>query len=136
MSGAASDLPNRRPVRLGHGYCTRTGRTSRLLPITAMTDAAPSEREWTQIIRGEFLEIPGLRLSSDQIQKLWGLHRDACAAILEDLLHQRFLRLTADGHYVRDIRAGWSAAVRQASAHAPALRGNAVSRGRGPTRIK
>jgi len=75
-----------------------------------MKDAAPSEREWTQIIRGEFLEIPGLRLTSDQIQKLWGLHRDACAAVLENLLHQRFLQLTADGHYVR---AGSSAGVRQ-----------------------
>ena len=79
----------------------------------AIKDAAPSERQWTQIIRGEFLEIPGLRLTSDQIQKLWGLQRDACAAVLEDLLHQRFLQLTADGHYVR---AGSPAGVRQASA--------------------
>ena len=84
--------------------------TSRLLTIMAMKDAAPSEQEWIQIIRGEFLEIPGLRLTSDQVQKLWGLHRDACAAVLENLLHQRFLQLTADGHYVR---AGSSAGVRQ-----------------------
>ena len=65
-----------------------------------------SEQEWMQIIRGEFLEIPGLRLTSDQIQRLWGLHRDTCAAILESLLHQRFLQLTADGHYVRSSSAG------------------------------
>ena len=78
-----------------------------------MKDAAPSEGQWTQIIRGEFLEIPGLRLTSDQIQKLWGLHRDVCAAVLEDLLHQRFLQLTADGHYVRAVL---PAGVRQRSA--------------------
>ena len=76
----------------------------------AISDAGRSEREWTQIIRGEFLEIPGLRLTSDQIQRLWGLHRDVCAAVLEDLLHQHFLQLTADGHYVR---AGSSAGGRQ-----------------------
>jgi Fic family protein len=72
----------------------------------AINDAARSDREWTQIIRGEFLEIPGLRLTSDQIQKLWGLHRDTCAAVLEELLHQRFLQLTADGHYVCAASAG------------------------------
>ena len=80
----------------------------------AINDAPRSEREWTQIIRGEFLEIPGLRLTSDQIQTLWGLHRDACAAVLEDLLHQRFLQLTADGHYVR---AGSRQAARQSGSY-------------------
>jgi hypothetical protein len=89
----------------------------------AMKDAAPSEQEWIQIIRGEFLEIPGLRLTSAQVQKLWGLHRDACAAVLENLLHQRFLQLTADGHYVR---AGWLAGVRPASRKAAARPGNAI----------
>ena len=69
-------------------------------------NVVPSEQEWTQIIRGEFLEIPGLRLTSDQIQRLWGLHRDVCAAVLESLLHQRFLQLTADGHYVRGSPVG------------------------------
>lgn len=83
-------------------------------PIMAINDAARSEREWTQIIRGEFLEIPGLRLTSDQIQTLWGLHRDVCAAVLEDLLHQRFLQLTADGHYVR---AGSRQAARQSGSY-------------------
>jgi hypothetical protein len=76
----------------------------------AIIDAARSEQEWAQIIRGEFLEIPGLRLTSEQIQRLWGLHRDVCAAVLEDLLHQRFLQLTAEGHYVR---AGSSAGAGQ-----------------------
>ena len=66
-----------------------------------MRDALSAEREWTQIIRGEFLEIPGLRLTKDQIQQLWGLRADACTRVLEALLSQRFLQLTADGHYVR-----------------------------------
>ena len=66
-----------------------------------MRDAALSERERIQIIRGEFLEIPGLRLTRDQVQRLWDLRRDTCATILEELLDQGFLRVTADGAYVR-----------------------------------
>jgi hypothetical protein len=65
-----------------------------------MRDALSSEREWIQIIRGEFLEIPGLRLTKTQIQQLWGLHADVCTTVLEALLSQGFLQLTADGHYV------------------------------------
>lgn len=59
-----------------------------------------SEREWTLLIRGEFLEIPGLRLTRTQIQQLWGLRPDICTTVLEALLDHRFLQLTADGHYV------------------------------------
>ena len=59
-----------------------------------------SEREWTLIVRGEFLEIPGLRLTKNQIQQLWGLRADLCSRVLETLLDERFLQLTADGHYL------------------------------------
>jgi hypothetical protein len=52
------------------------------------------------MIRGEFLEIPGLRLTRAQIQQLWDLRPDACTTVLDALLRQRFLQLTADGHYV------------------------------------
>ena len=66
-----------------------------------MRDTALSERERIQIIRGEFLEIPGLRLTRDQIQRLWGLRWDVCSTVLEELLDQGFLRATADGSYVQ-----------------------------------
>ena len=85
--------------------------------------AARSEQEWAQIIRGEFLEIPGLRLTSEQIQRLWGLHRDVCAAVLEDLLHPRFLQLTAEGHYVR---AGSSAGAGQVTTRRVTFHGEAA----------
>ena len=55
------------------------------------------------LIRGEFLEIPGLRLTRTQIQQLWGLRADVCSTVLEGLLGQRFLQLTADGYYVHDL---------------------------------
>jgi hypothetical protein len=65
-----------------------------------MRDAERSEREWTQIVRGEFLQIPGLRLTRDQIQQFWGMSSETCAMVLETLLSQRFLQLTSDDHYV------------------------------------
>jgi hypothetical protein len=71
-----------------------------------MRGALSSEREWTLIIRGEFLEIPGLRLTRTQIQQLWGLRADVCTTVLERLLDQRFLQLTADGYYVHDLFEG------------------------------
>ena len=102
MSGARVGSVYAGPAVHGHAYCSPTDTIPETTqPIMATNDAGRSEREWTQIIRGEFLEIPGLRLTSEQIQRLWGLHRDVCAAVLEELLHQQFLRLTADGHYVR-----------------------------------
>ena len=69
-------------------------------PERFMRVAVSSEREWILIIRGEFLEIPGLRLTKHQIQQLWGLRADVCTRVLERLLDERFLQLTADGHYI------------------------------------
>ncbi len=59
-----------------------------------------------QRIQGEYVEMPGLRLTAAQAQRLWGLERDACAALLEDLVSARFLVQTRDGAFVRREDAG------------------------------
>jgi hypothetical protein len=33
-------------------------------------------------IRGEYIEMPGLRLTVTQAQRLWGLDRTACETVL------------------------------------------------------
>ena len=38
--------------------------------------------EVLQRIQGEFVEMPGLRLTTAQAQRLWGLDRDVCDALL------------------------------------------------------
>ena len=53
-----------------------------------------------EIVRGEFLEMPGLRLSRRQAQRLWALDVSTCGAILETLEESRFLRRTRDGEYM------------------------------------
>jgi hypothetical protein len=51
-------------------------------------------------IRGEYLEMPGLRLTFAQACRLWHLEAAACTAVLEELVAERFLRRTKDDTYV------------------------------------
>ena len=52
-------------------------------------------------VRGEFIEMPGLRLTLAQAQRLWGLDRNACDALLGALVDAKFLFRTRDGAFVR-----------------------------------
>lgn len=54
-----------------------------------------------QRIQGEYLEMPGLRLTTAQAQRLWGLDRDVCEALLAALVDTKFLCRTRDGAFVR-----------------------------------
>jgi hypothetical protein len=55
-----------------------------------------------QRIQGEFLEMPGLRLTAPQAQRLWGLEREVCNALLGALVDAKFLLQTRDGAFVRN----------------------------------
>lgn len=52
-------------------------------------------------IRGEYLEMPGLRLTRAQAQRLWGLDEHTCTHLLESLTRDRFLVRRHDGSYGR-----------------------------------
>lgn len=54
-----------------------------------------------QRIQGEFVEMPGLRLTAAQAQRLWGLERDVCNALLGALVDAKFLSQTRDGAFIR-----------------------------------
>jgi len=54
-----------------------------------------------QRIQGEYVEMPGLRLTPAQAQRLWGLERDVCNALLGALVDAKFLSQTRDGAFVR-----------------------------------
>ncbi len=51
-------------------------------------------------IQGEYLEMPGLRLTPAQAQRLWGLTKHECESLMHVLLDTRFLRRTRDGAFV------------------------------------
>ena len=57
--------------------------------------------EVLQRIQGEYVEMPGLRLTAAQAQRLWGLERDICNALLGALVDAKFLSQTRDGSFVR-----------------------------------
>lgn len=52
-------------------------------------------------IRSEYLEMPGLRLTMAQAQRLWNLDGSSCHVLLEALIAARFLWRTSDGAFVR-----------------------------------
>src|SRR5262249_21318793 len=52
-------------------------------------------------IQGEFLEMPGLRLTEAQARRLWGLEAAFCKALLGALVDAKFLFRTRDGAFMR-----------------------------------
>jgi hypothetical protein len=52
-------------------------------------------------IRGEFLEMPGLRLTVTQASRLWGLDEGSCRRIIDVLIGASFLRWTSSGAIAR-----------------------------------
>lgn len=52
-------------------------------------------------VQGEFLEIPGLRLTEAQACRLWGMDATMCSALLGALIDARFLSRTRDGAFMR-----------------------------------
>ena len=54
-----------------------------------------------QRIQGEFIEMPGLRLTPAQAQRLWGLDREVCDELLGALVDAKFLSQTRDGAFKR-----------------------------------
>ena len=58
-----------------------------------------------QRVRGEYREMPGLRLTTAQAQRLWGLDRIACNALLDALVDAKFLFRTRDGSFMRSDQA-------------------------------
>jgi Fic family protein len=49
-------------------------------------------------IRGEYLEMPGLRVTFAQACRLWQLDEATCEAVLNVLVEQRFLRKSGCGY--------------------------------------
>lgn len=52
-------------------------------------------------IRGEFLEMPGLRLAPAQAARLWAIDRDTSERALRTLVDTGFLWQTRDGLFLR-----------------------------------
>ena len=55
--------------------------------------------EWTERIRAEYLEMPGLTLTRGQMCRLWLLDASLCDAIVDALVRSHFLWRRPDNSY-------------------------------------
>ena len=62
-----------------------------------MTSIRAAQEETLRRVRAEFLEMPGLKLTVPQAQRLWGVDRPTCEAVIDELTTSRFLARTRDG---------------------------------------
>lgn len=78
-------------------------------------------------IHAEYLEMPGMRLTATQVQRLSGVELSVCRLVLDDLVRARFLYVGLDGSYSRAAeehvrpraaKAGLNAPVMQSSRRA------------------
>ena len=53
-------------------------------------------------VRGEFREMPGLRLTVPQAMRLWGLERTSCQRVVDHLIDSSFLQWGSRGELLTD----------------------------------
>ena len=58
-------------------------------------------QEILERVRSEYLEMPGMRLTPRQLQRLCGIGPALCDALLESMVNSRFLTAKTDGTYAR-----------------------------------
>ena len=68
---------------------------------TPLPAGSPEMRMALQCIQAQYREMPGLRLTAPQAQRLFGLNAALVAALLSALVDTHFLHQAADGTYVR-----------------------------------
>jgi hypothetical protein len=66
-----------------------------------MVTGQPTVQDWLRLIRGEFEELPDLKLTQRQVEELWGLESAVAEALLDALVSAGFLKRTRHGTYVR-----------------------------------
>src|SRR6185369_16104228 len=81
--------------------CSTVG-INTMRPEETMAPEPVHERdEMLRRVRGEFLEMPGLRLTEAQARRLCGLDEAACGALLCALVDAKFLFRTNAGAFMR-----------------------------------
>jgi hypothetical protein len=83
----------------GGDYSRKDDVYQELTQVDAMNKPAASHV--LQRIRAEYLEMPGLTLKAEQVQRLCGVDRTVCDAALEALVESGFLSMRPDGAFGR-----------------------------------
>jgi hypothetical protein len=70
-------------------------------PCTVMLHSTFAEDTLMRRVRGEYREMPGMRLSVDQAMRMWVLDRDTCNRVLHSLVTAGFLEVDRTGRYTK-----------------------------------
>jgi hypothetical protein len=67
-----------------------------------------SHRQLLERIRAEYLEMPDMRLTAEQVGRLFGIDTRTCRVVLDALVDAKFLDLNQSGRYARltDVSSG------------------------------
>lgn len=68
-------------------------------PCTVTLSRTSQEDNLLRRVRGEYREMPGMRLTVDQAMRYWLLDRNTCASLFDSLIAARFLERDATGRY-------------------------------------
>lgn len=61
----------------------------------------PPYRQAFDRIRAEFLEMPTMQVTPEQVERLSGVESQICKTVLDDLVRAGFLCISANGSYGR-----------------------------------
>jgi hypothetical protein len=87
-------MPSNQPRHLG----SVAERSRRFELITGDREAGALNLDALRRIRADYLEMPGLRLTVAQGARLWNVSLDGCAALLDQLVAEGFLRLVGKNY--------------------------------------
>jgi len=79
------------------GGGTATGGTHEPCTVTLFKSA--SEDALLRRVRGEYREMPGMRLTIEQAMRLWNIDRRTCAAVFNSLIASHFLEMDGFGRF-------------------------------------
>ena len=86
------------------------------MATTAFAPAPPSRQLPAQVtasgcridvVRREFNEMPGMRLTRAQVRRLWNLSSPECDEVVDALISDGFLVETSTGHLRSSLDVGW-----------------------------
>ncbi len=81
-------------------------RSASVAEKAAVSACLPPNPQLLGRIRGEYLEMPGLKLTLPQAQRLWHQRERECEGLLGALIDAKFLCRKSDGRYARVIPGG------------------------------
>jgi hypothetical protein len=84
-------------VRAMRDVETATGGTHE--PCTVMLFRKSEPNALLRRVRGEYREMPGMRLTIDQAMRLWNIDRQTCAAVSNTLVASHFLEMDGFGRF-------------------------------------